>query len=832
MNRPAHPAPTRSKPPRPGFFSRLREATSTPELLRTLRLAAVAVLCPTTRGIMTAAVVALAATIAMPPATAAAQGVHPEHRPVVEVRVLGLTEVPRSLVDNAIRVKPGDPYDAQTVNRDIVRLTKLGRFLPVEAFVEEAPGGGVILTYKLTEQPLLRSVEIVGSKEFTPRELLDKIVLRAGDPVDPFLIERARQLIIKAYQEKGYFIADVSVDEAKLAQDRELVLTVREGPKVRVRAIRFEGNEIFSDRELLGEVKQEVYLPVLRKGNLNRELLTLDAARVRNYLRQRGYLDAQVDRRIDISPDQKSATVTFVVFEGPRYTVDRVRFSNTQGGALLLPDEQLLLAMSLRPGAVFSAEKQQKSEQAIQNLYGKLGYLDTAVRVTRLFDPDDPKVTLDIAITQGRPYTVGKVIVRGNNLTKTKVLLREARGLTPGRRFDRTGLDLTRRRLNESPLFRDATVTILGDDADDVRDVLIEVKERNTGSISFGANLNSDFGIGAAVDINQRNFDISDTPDSWGDLISGRAFRGAGQVFDLTLSPGASNSTYSVSWRDPAFLESDYSLSLSVFLTARDRRDFDEGRKGFQVGLGRRFGDVWSVSGTARYVQVEVDNIDVDSAVDVFAVQGKSDLNAVGFKVVRNTADSLFAPSRGSRTEAGLEQVGLLGGDFEFTRVNLGTRKFWTVDEDFLGRKSVLMARANVGYILQDNEAPIFERFFAGGRSFRGFRFRGAGPRGIRNDTLTLGKDAVGGRFSLLTTLQYEFPLVEDYLRGVIFTDQGTIDNDIAVDRWRVTAGVGVRMKIPFLAQAPFAVDLAIPLQDQDGDETELISFTLDLPFR
>ena len=599
-----------------------------------------------------------------------------------------------------------------------------------------------------------------------------------------------------------------------------------------MQGIAFEGNAAFPDEALRKEVKQEVTGGLFRKGHLNKEQLTLDAAQVRASLRRHGYLEAQVDRRIDISPDQKSAIVTFVVSEGPQYTVHAVRFNSEDGAPLLLPDAQLLLAMSLKPGAVFSAEKQNESSEAIRDIYGKLGYLDTRINIARRFDPDLPRVTLDVAIDQGLAHTVGKVIVRGNTLTRTKIILQDTRGLTPGRRFDRTGLDRTRRRLNESPLFRDTTVTILGSPDDDVRDVLIEVSERNTGSISFGANISSDLGLGGAVAVTQRNFDITDTPDSWPDFISGQAFRGGGESFEMTLSPGARNSTYSVSWRDPTFLDSDYSLSLGAFLIDRDRNEFDESRDGAQVTLGRRFGDVWSASVGTRFTNIEITDIEDDGAVDVFDVEGKSTLTSLSFNLRRSTADSFFEPSRGSRIDLGIDQVGALGGDYNFTRLDASVTKFWTVAQDFLDRKTILSARVGVGYILQDNEAPVFERFFAGGRSFRGFKFRGVGPRGIRNDTLTLGDDAVGGRFSLLNTLQYEFPLVDDYLRGAIFTDQGTVGNDLEVSDWRVTIGAGLRMKVPFLAQAPFAVDFAIPIAEEEGDESELISFTLDIPFR
>jgi outer membrane protein insertion porin family len=761
-----------------------------------------------------------------------AQGVDPEGRPIAEVRLEGRGDVPEALVRNQIRLRAGEPYQAEVVNADIGRLTRIGRFSEVRATVEQNVDGSVVLTYVLSEQPTILSLSYVGNNAIETIDLMTRVVLRPGDPIDPFLIERAKQQITAAYREEGYFIAEVSVDEEKL-KDRVLEFRIREGPRVTVRDIRFEGNILFSDAELRKEVKQEVYLPILKKGNLNRELLQLDEARVRDYLRARGYLDAQADARIDVSPDQKDAIVTFTVYEGPQYIVEDLRFENRkEGEPLKFPAEQLQLAMQLRPGAVFSEDKRRNSEDAVRDLYGKLGYLETKVTTDRLFAEGRPRVTLVITIDQGVPSTVGKVIVRGNELTQTKVILRETRGLTPGRVFDRTGLDETQRRLNESPLFRESTVTVLGEPGEAQRDVLIDVKERNTGSISFGASVSSDLGLGGAIDVTQRNFDITDTPDSFGDLISGKAFRGAGQNFKLTLAPGVDNSSYAVNWSDSAFLESDYSLDVGLSYAMRDRRQYDEDRGAVQLGVGRRFGDVWRGSVRGRFNSVDISGIESDAPVDVFDVEGGNTVTGLGFTLRRATTDSFIYPSRGSVAEVGVERVGVGGGDFDFTKLDGGITQYWTVDEDFLGRKTIVMGKVEAGYILEDDEAPVFERYYAGGRTFRGFRFRGVGPRGIRSDTLTVGDDAVGGQWSLLTTLQYEFPLVDDYLRAVVFTDQGTVSNDIGVDDWRISVGAGIRMRIDILSQIPFAIDFAVPLVKQDGDETEIISFTLDIPFQ
>ena len=762
---------------------------------------------------------------------ALAQAIDPEGRRVLDVRVRGLVDAPEQLIRNTIRVEPGQPYDGEVVSGDIRRLTRLGRFSRVDAIVE--PGDdGLVLVYEVVEEPLLADIGVTGNKSLTTTELLDRVVIRPGDPADPFLIERATRQIREAYEEEGFFVVSVEADQERLEETQQLVFRVREGPRVRVRDIVFEGNDRFPDAQLREEVRQPEHFPIFNDGHLNREVLEQDQARLREFLRDRGHLDGDAGFDIQMSPNQRDAVVTFVVFEGPQYTVTDVNVTGADGQALALPADQLVLASTLKPGSVYSTRERDRSRDAIRDLYGKLGYLDTRVAIEPRFAADAPEVRLDIAIDEGRPYTVGNVTVRGNNLTQTRVILRELRGLTPGRRFDRPGVDRSRRRLNESPLFRDATITVLGEPEDEVRDVLVEVTERNTGSITFGANVSSDLGLGGAVDITQRNFDITDFPTSLSDLVSGKAFRGAGQTFDLTLQPGARNSTYSVNWRDPYFNDSDFSFGVGGFITSRERRDFDEDRAGGTVSLGRRFGDIWSAALRGRYNQIDIGDIEEDASVDVFDVEGESDLTSLGFSVVRTTADSLFFPSRGSRFTAGVDRAGALGGDYDFTRLNSSFTKFWTVDEDFLNRKTTVSFRVAVGYIVEEDEAPVFERFYAGGRSFRGFDFRGIGPRGIENNTGEVGDESVGGRFSLLTTLQYEFPLVDEFLRGVIFTDQGTIDNDASLSDWRITAGVGLRMQVPFLSQAPFAVDFAVPIQEEDTDETELVSFTLDVPFR
>ena len=427
-------------------------------------------------------------------APAFAQGLDLAGRPVKEVRISGLERVQPQLVLNQVRTEPGQPYDPEQVALDIRNITRLGRFATVRADVKQGPDGGVILTYIVEEQPLLADVQVVGNKAIADQELLGLVLLRGGDPLDEFLIERAIKQIRQAYREEGYYLADASVDPQALEENDVLIFRVREGPKVRIKQLVFTGNSAFTEDQLESEIETE-QAALFAKGVLAEEQLDQDVGRLRDFYRDHGYLDARVDRRIQLSPDQKGAAVNFIIEEGPQYTVGQIAFDLPADATF--SSDTLREAMILKQGSVYSAELLRDTTEALRDLYGKLGYLSpaeggqTIVRIDRVFAEGQPVVNLTVRVREGQRYTVGNVIVRGNRDTQDRVIRRELRHLEPGRRFDRAGLEASRRRILQTGLFRDVKITVLGDEAQAMRDLLVEVEEQRTGSVSFGAAISS-----------------------------------------------------------------------------------------------------------------------------------------------------------------------------------------------------------------------------------------------------------------------------------------------------------------------------------------------------
>ncbi|TVQ53359.1 MAG: outer membrane protein assembly factor BamA [Phycisphaerales bacterium] len=755
-------------------------------------------------------------------------------RPISDLVIDGLERVERRLVENNLRASIGDPYDPATVRNDVNRLYQLGRFSRVTAEAELLNDGTVRVIYRVEEQQLIAEIQVVGNSLISDQEIRSIVPLFPGGPRDDYLIETAVLNIEDIYRRRGHYLTSVDVDRAELEESGLLIFRVIEGPRTRIRAIEFEGNEAFTDDQLQSQIETRTALVLLRRGELDEERLIDDVAALNRYYRDRGYLAVRVDRRIELSPDSREAKVVFVVDEGDPYTLRSVRAERRRDGAPLeiFTHEQIQAMIEIKPGDVYRGDLLRRSIEVIQDAYGRLGRVDVRIDREDLMTADGRQVDLLLVIDEGQRATTGMVNIQGNFLTKDKVIRRQVR-LQPGRPLDSTEIARSTRRLRDTRLFNDVRITVQEprDEDEEVRDVLVEIKERNTGSLGFGLAVGSDAGLFGEISLSQDNFDIADWPETWGEMFRGRAFRGAGQRFNMTLRPGNELFQYSASITEPNLFETDYSLRVSGSFLQRQFRRYDEERISGTVALGRQFGDVWSGQIRTRFDRVRLSRISSIAPTAIFDDAGPDLLTTAGLSLTRTTITTITRPGRGSRFSVGYDRVGALGGDFQFNRVTGDYTVFFTLDEDFLGRKSTLRLNTDVGYIFGGDSPPTYERFYRGGRTFRGFRFREISPKGIRADNNEPSDDPVGGTWMFFAGAQYEFPIFGEAITGVFFVDSGTVTDSVGFDDYRVSLGTGLRLYIPQFGPVPIAFDFAVPVKKQDEDETQVLSFSAELPF-
>ncbi len=781
-------------------------------------------------------------------------------RPIARVVIRGLERVSEREVLNNIRVAAGQPFEPRAIRDDVSILYRLGQFGTVEATALVLPDGSVELTYTVAEQPIVRDLQIVGNKLVSDQELRKSIPLYAGGPRDDFLLEQAVGRIKELYRKRGNYLAEVTVDETRLRDTGILILRIVEGPRVKVKEIEFVGNASFDADLLAAEVSTRTSVPLFYKGELDEERLVDDVAKLDKFYRDRGFVDVRIDRRVEISADSKEAKVVFVVSEGRRY---RLRSVVVEGvGAegprplAVFDERQVQDLLAIHKGDVYSRTKIDRSIAAVREAYLLLGHAEVFVSDRTVRVGEEPEVDLVLSIRENTRTVAGLVGIQGNFLTKDKVIRRLLR-IQPGRVLDARQIEEGKRRIQQSQLFGDVRITVQRPDPTEqdaldtgatvdeaiaaertalvrteVRDILAEIKERNTGNVAFGVGLGTDSGVFGEFSVTQRNFDIADTPETFDELLAGRAFRGAGQSFALSIAPGNEVTNFSLDITEPHLLETDLSLRVAPFYRIRLFQGFDELRGSLPISLTRRLGDFWSIGANAAASWVELDNFDGDAPIEVFESRGPTTMASVGAFVRRNDADRQFRPTRGSAFEFSVNQTFPFENFDPYTTFRAGYTQYFTLAEDFLGRRSTLRFSTDLGYILGD-DVPTFDRFYLGGRTFRGFEFRSVSPKSRRavDPTQSSADEPVGGDWLFFAGLQYEQPLVQNSFSGVFFVDSGTVTEDVGFDQYRVAVGFGIRLYLPQFGPAPLAFDFAIPILKEDTDETEVFSFSAEIPF-
>lgn len=744
-------------------------------------------------------------------------------RNVDQIRISGNNTTSAAVILNSVRTREGEPLDPATVEEDYQRIFRLRRFSDVEARVEPTATGGVVVVFTVMEQRSVTSLSFLGNAAVPTPSIRDVVDVRVGESIDRFRIALAKQNIERLYKDKNFPFASVEVDEVKLASFGELIFTIVEGPNVRIRRVSFPGNQSFEKATLMRQIRSRSWIFVFRNGRLDFEQLEDDVGALRRFYEGKGFFDVRVGRRLRFSPDLSQVQVDFVIDEGKRYEINKISFE----GNTKLDEAKLLEEFRLKVGDYYDRDIEQRDVRLVVKAYSPFGliYLPQSnspeylrIDPQAVFQKEPGKVELVYRINEGKPFRMGRVLVKGNGQSMDKLVLREMR-VQPGELYNSAELADAQERIRGTAYFREATITPVGDDPN-YRDVLVEVQERQFRSFNVGAGVNSNGGVAGNLSFEHRNFDIGQVPSTLGDTFTDRAFTGAGQRFRISLEPGTEVQNASVLFSEPALWDSKYSFTNEYYIRNRIRQDWQETRTGGRVTLGRRLDFENAVSLTFRGEDVRIYDIDNKPlrAQEILDENGHNLVTSFTLGFTRDTTNRGLFPYKGYTFRAAVEQF-TPPGEYTFTKVTTSYNHYFMLYEDLIERKTVLAINADSGNIFGD--APFFESFYAGGlSSLRGFSFRGVSPRSGLDD------DAIGGDFLLLLSAEVSYPLAGEFLRGVVFVDTGTVESDIQLGQYRSAVGTGFRLYLPFFGQAPFALDFAAPLSKDSQDETQVVSFS------
>jgi outer membrane protein insertion porin family len=867
-----------------------------------------------------AAPAVLAQTAAAPPVPAANVQAPIPPGTVKVINVVGNERLEADTVRTYVQLNVGDAYDATSIDLALKRLYATELFADATIRVDNG-----ILTVNVRENPVINRIVFEGSKRVKEEKLREEVRLA---PRQIFTRSKARadvSRMIEVYRRSGRFAATIEPKIIQLPQNRvDLVFEIDEGPKSKIRQINFIGNKEFSDGDLRGGLysrQARWYRLFTSNDTYDPDRLAADREKLRQHYFTEGYADFRVISAVsELTADRKDFIVTFTIDEGDRYKFGKVDLESKIRDMKAADYKKII---PIKEGDWFNAKRIEDTEELLKNTAGLFGYAFADVRSKPIRNKEKKIIDFNFEIAEAPRVYVERIDINGNTRTLDKVVRREFR-LAEGDAFNSFKVKRSKERIQSLGFFQEKLeIEQKPGSAPDKVVLEVNVEEKSTGQLTLGAGFSSferfvfNFGVAqrnfmgkgqdlrANVEIssfrnqvdlsftepyfldrnlsvgmdvfrrdasclNRSNFNCGNTQYSQTDL--GLGLRAGFNVTEYWTYVARYNLVRSDldyqnvqrAFRNPA------GGPLTTDVIGKDGKPVPDGAGGFEQVIDLRrpnpyLGQV-CVLGTQAVSAVICDEIGVRTT------------SSVGHSLIYNSLDNGQKPNRGQRFIFSQDFAGL-GGSVKYLRNTVQYDYFMPV----VGRW-VLRLGAEGGHITTwgqttetditgkvvptDRRIRLNDRFFLGTPQFRGYAFRGVGPReaiiGPPGSAGTAGYDSegrlfdekgnifgesLGGQIYYKGTAELRVPLgqaaSELGLQAAAFFDIGSlwkvkvnpeviplsevsrriVGNTSAP---RMAVGIGVSWNSPF---GPFRIDISKPLNKQPSDITETFQFNVGTSF-
>ncbi len=761
---------------------------------------------------------------------------------ITNIKFEGLAHLSKSVAYEVAGIRPGDNVTSEQIDESVKNFFEQGYFEDV--WVEQK---GSTLIYHFNEKRAIAKVKVTGYGD-DGKKLLESAGIKKGDLYDEMRVQRAKKTMQAALEAKGNYDSVVEVTTKPVGENAVAVtFDVNKGEKIKIKKLNFIGAKAVDKSDLENDlVNQEEdalgFIPFFfHNGEVKVDQLEYDAYRVKETYMKHGYLDAYVSKplmRVDYS--SYTAEVDYQIKEGKQYKIGKVSISQSIPG---LKTEDLAAELDLHPGRVFNITKMRKDMKMLENRAGDLGYAYAKVTPNMHKDPEKGIVDIQYIITPGQKVTIGDVLISGNDETKDRVIRRYIY-LAPGDLYNATDLKESKNALQRTGFFEKVDIQSQRVSEDKIN-LLVKVKETQTGTISAGGGYGSYEGFMVNASISDRNLFGS----------------GINSTFGVEWSKVSQN--FNLSFVNPRVWDSRYSMGLSLYKRKYDY-NYEEtdgytiDQLGGSLNVGREFWRHFYASVGVGYV----DNKSEYSESYLNNVGGINDQfyndqyrKTSGFASIRfDNTDDYLLPREGfiasvnaeyADMNGDLEQVNLERGYTEFdtfTKVNARFGAFYGM-EDMIDYDLILRFKARYTKIFSqdDQYIPIAERLFMGGIG----SVRGYNPYSLSPDVLG---DRIGGTERESMSFEANIPLSQAakmrlsafYDIGRISTDPvrnssgGYVDfNDPSVSRFgdslvRSSTGAVIEWQSPFGA---INLIFAYAIDPNEYDDTATFEFSMGNQF-
>ena len=439
------------------------------------------------------------------------------------------------------------------ITEAIKRYWRNGLFSKVAITADSLVGNKVYLCVHLTTRPRVSAINYNGLKKSEREDMDSKLGIIRGSQITPNMIDRAKILAKKYFDDKGYNNAEIEIiqrDDVTSKNEVILDVNVDKKAKMKVRKIIFEGNDQLSDSKIKGNMfKKSAF------GKIN------EAGKFRNFFKAKkytperyeeakqalidkynelGYRDATILEDSVWTVDENHVNVFVKVDEGQRYYLRNI----TWVGNTVVTSDYLDRSLGMKKGDVYNQKQMKKrlseDEDAVGNYYWNNGYLFYNLEPTEVNIVGD-SIDLEMRIQEGTQAHISHVRIYGNDRLYEEVVRRELR-TKPGDLFSKDAIQRSAREIASMGFFDPEKVNpdIKPNYDDGTVDINWELEQKSNDQLEFSLGWGQT-GVIGRVGIKLTNFSMRNL---FGKNKMHRGFLPIGDGEQVSLSAQSNGSYY------------------------------------------------------------------------------------------------------------------------------------------------------------------------------------------------------------------------------------------------------------------------------------------------
>lgn len=724
---------------------------------------------------------------------------------VKEIKINGAKRISNDAIRFRIRTAPGDIIHRLAIRKDIEEIYSMGYFESCNASSENS-----ILTFNVTEYPVVVKIEVKGSKKVEEKKILETSEVKRFDILNTRSLKTAVDRIKGLYREKGYYNVGVETDIQETDGGIILTFVINENEKLWVKEVKFDGitrkrtwYEPWKDpysgmKSSMKTQKKSWWNPFdwfSDRGAYTESDMDTDLLRLEEYFGNEGYLQAKVGRpKVEIKED-KGIYITVPVEEGPLFRLGNVDAE----GELIVPKEKILKALGMEKGDIMSKMALYMGIERVRDIYMDRGYAYVQIKPITT-EREGYMIDMTLDIKQNKPVHIDEVIIRNNKKTRDKVIRRELK-LQETSLFSSTKLRDSRDNLNRLGYFSKVDINQVPSEKEDEMDLIVDIEENPTGAFTFGIAYSSIDKVMGQAEVSENNL------------------FGVGLKAKASIEYGSQRKNYNIYLQEPWLLGYPVAISGRVYNQERVLTYYTRESRGFSVGMSFPIIEEFRYNILYNYDYI-LPFTDVDESYEPWLttveIEGGLD-SSITNTISRVTTNDFYRPTRGMDAALSMEYAGL-GGDYHYTRLSANVAQFFPLYKNIFA----LMLKGRWGTINggEGQDVPTSELYTLGGmNTIRGFDYGDIGPRDNYGNV-------VGGNRMVVFNGEITFPIgAVPGLSGVVFLDAGNaFNNTIDLNNLKKSYGAGIRWVTPM---GPLRLEYGWVIDPEDYEPSGKWDFTI-----